>query len=482
VAEPRTKASSGAPEQARLRFLKRRSYPLRGSDDPVPDATLTDLESVRFLEHAQFNYAFDGVNLKNGAGFDKSFIDGDLNAFYVELSDPTRMSADYLEVEWFTGEQPTGDLKDVDPGPSKLILFKAEPGRFLSRPLILVNCHDDCDDTAVQPDGGLPAGHPQHAKFGGPRTRTTPNYRIRRVGMHHFVHVVYRDAAGRQVARADAPMYERTFHFDVQVYVLRGKRGGAPLARPDEMLPALELALQCYERVGYWMATTIHPDNAKTDGAEVVRVEKGVAFQYLVIQPPSSGLFDPRNVTTKGALELARAYPAMNKHTLRIFVIGSILDGEMGIDKTEKLYGVSWSASERQMVRAGVLKPDVDANEFAPPDLDETSWVESSPKNPKDALVWAFAHELGHHLMDKEAFLLNSYSKALGGTRSTFSFAHFEQPSIIRGAGLYASKNLMSGYGAPGGIAGAKRLWLQPDADGFSQVDAIRKWPGPSSP
>ncbi len=501
MGEPEKKVSSGAPIRPVLRFLKRRRYPVI-TDDPTPDATMSDLEPAPYLEHAQFNNAFAGTPLDvlNGVGFDNSYIDGDLNAFYVALHDPSRKSSDYVEVDWFTDSLSTlvHRAPDVDPGPSKLVLFKVEPGRFLSRPLILVNNQDDCDDSKNPANGGLPPDHPLFARFGGPRTKKQPNYRIRRVGMRQWVHVVYRDRDGVVLDNVATDMYgPNRFHFDVHVFVLRERRGGAPVAESKHVLAALEFSLQCYERVGYWMATDINPANAATDNAEVVRVSGKVDFQYLVIEPPlqasssssPSPAVDPWDVTTEGAAAVAAKYPPRSPHTLRLFVIGSLRSGAMNTDLTDVTLGVSQGPSDRLLVRMNLedLPKGQTEDTMLPPVLDGTSWVETIPKGTderarpaaNEAFVWTFAHELGHLLMDKAAFLIRTHSPTLNRATPTFLFAHFRQPSIVRGARLLGSLNLMHLAGSPKGIGGAKRLWLQADGDGFSQVDAIRRWPAP---
>jgi hypothetical protein len=127
---------------------------------------------------------------------------------------------------------------------------------------------------------------------------------------------------------------------------------------------------------------------------------------------------------------IGAANPGIDANTLRVFYTGGLASGANG---------ESW--------------PDVD---FA-----GQAQVGSSFINGPGAVTSTLRHEIGHVLTNKAV---------------AASGAHYAQPAAPAGNHLFARQNVMSAASAanPTGVAGSKRLWDAPDADGNNQFTSIR--------
>jgi len=369
-----------------------------------------------------------------------NLVGGDSRRFHLVVEDHCAAGQPYIEADWWTANQQSdarqpGTVSD-DPG-SKLTLLETKPGSglFVSKGLMLV---DDAVDRSIAVHSGIAPSHPLLGKaHGGLRTDTMSNYRLRRAGMFGFGVASYRSKALGASVTALAPVFLPSSRrlLPLQVYVVR-KQKGAELAARD-----LRVITETYERHGIWLFTTVSPADLNVPGVSVEKAGTPVEYTMLSVDPPiTSG---SASVNLSGINMLAKTFPAM-PNTARLFFVENLLYRVDG----QGMFGLTFTRSYEPPPADGVKQ--MYTVRAVPPTTFGASFVQV------DRSPYSAAHEIGHIVMDK-----------------TPNEGHYEQPHEFSKPGeRHAAKlDLMSPFEAVRAEQplDAKRIWDQPDGDGFDQ-------------
>jgi hypothetical protein len=382
-----------------------------------------------FARMGLWDHAFDPTaaataqgSLLNKQEEKDNFVGADTRRFYLRVTDKSRNGT--VSVDWRTLNE---DGTNLDrPADQSITLVETAPGSgiFASRALMLVS---DLIDRQAETDSGVTTGPDANKK----RKVDESNHRIRRGSMTGFVEAEYQPLA-RPSVTAKINVFNRSpderRRLPVQIFVLRVAAGGAGniATAPGSDIFGIDIRVmkEIYERLGIKLATVVHPSTPAGN------IKKFGPDSIVEIDPPAS-VANPNNVTFADEEALAKANPAVDNDTLRVFFVRRLASGNGG---------EAW--------------PDVDFATLARHGCAFTIQA-TGP--------YAATHEMGHILSNKS----NAAGAVVPG--------HYAPPAAPAGNRLRNFQNLMKReFLGPESVLAPKRLWDAADADSVNQFTAIR--------
>jgi outer membrane protein OmpA-like peptidoglycan-associated protein len=470
---------------------------------------------VNFARIGLWDNAFDAAGVvANAAAEANNFAGADTRRFFLRLRDASRSGTGSADVEWRTVQENDDDFFTPTDRRVTLVETAAGSGLFDSRGLLLVT---DEDDQNQGTHSGLPAGLPDS---GVVRARNQSNHRLRRADVRSRIVSTYPQPGVPDVRVSHtSAVFQRTPADErrvlpLQVFVLRVAPGGGGVVptTPGSQIFSRDLRVvgETYARLGIEVRTVVAPG---TPAANVAHEQRPVQDEtvrltgpgtFVLLHPPVVN--DPNNTVvvllprTGGATRLAvvvgrppnagevQLNPLTGQLTLHTppaigdilvasyFSVGhrvTLINAPAGVNplsvrfqpvNDEQAIGAANRGIDANTLRVfytGGLASGANGESWPDVDFAGQAQVGSSFINGPAALASTVRHEIGHVLTNKAV---------------AASGAHYAQPAAPAGNRLFARQNVMSAASAanPIGVAGSKRLWDDPDADGINQQLNIR--------
>jgi len=382
-----------------------------------------------------------------------NFVGGDTRRFYIAVEDKAAAGRGFVEVTWWTAKKPSAArevIEDPPQGITTLIETRAGSGVFISKGLMLVN---DRVDAELDIHSGVSESDPKLGKHGGLRDPSMSNYRTRSAGMFSFGVAQYRSRAPGAPATpvtVFAPVFaDSSRRIEVQVYVLRNKRGGLPSVPLAEIASRdLRIVTETYERHGIWLVTKASSADLAVAGTRMHQIGSPIEYTILEVDPPAK--VNDASLTDENIDDVSATFMAP-ANTLRLFFVKDLLIWRHPLGVSFDGSPVLFDPDDHPM--AVVRQPAVSTT--------GCSFVRVA-RDPYTA-----AHELGHLLMAKLGEGHFHTDNRTQSARSSTGERRVEDCNLM----VAGSKGQGENYDQ------TKRLWDGIDDQGYPQLAALHASP-----